>query len=66
MDFPAYSTDPNPIENHWNTLNCAVYRRFTYPTILKDLETPPPQKECRLLESAVDDATSMITHFACR
>ncbi|GFY22306.1 transposable element Tcb2 transposase [Trichonephila clavipes] len=54
MACPTYSSDLNPIENFWDSLNRAVSSRLTPPTTLIELETAL-QEEWRLLDSAVVD-----------
>ncbi|GBM63718.1 hypothetical protein AVEN_72991-1 [Araneus ventricosus] len=62
MEWTTYSPDLNPIENLWDALGRAVYRRFPPPATLRDLEIAL-QEEWRLLDSAAVDhlLTSMIT-----
>ena len=40
MEWPAYSSDLNPIENLCDSLSRAVCTRFPLPATLTDLETP--------------------------
>ncbi|GBN72581.1 hypothetical protein AVEN_36486-1 [Araneus ventricosus] len=62
MEWSAYSSDLNRIENLWDALGRSVCRRFPPPATLRDLETAL-QEEWRFLDSAVVDhlVTSMIT-----